>query len=301
MAKYRPIFTRIWKDPDFEDLDPESKLIFIYLCTNELTTESGIYPISLKTISNETGIPLQTVSNRFANGLETDGKPFTNDKIKNILYDEQSKYVFVVKFRKYNKGGSPLKIEKSILKDFETSNCTYLWNNFINEYPDYKDKILTVGKPIANGLQTVPASVTPNPNPNPNPKIALFTSVNKAPVTGGHFSDRVGDYAEPIIMHCREILKLPTKKGRQIFNPFQWVQFQTNENMHPGAILETVEALANPKYWNGIRAGPWEYATKIIKTKNGNWNERDHIAESKEFKQLWISPEIQQLIKDIGS
>ena len=133
-----------------------------------------------------------------------------------------------------------------------------------------------------------------------NPK-ALFNKLNKAPVTGGHFSDQVGSYAEPIIRNRREILKLPQKHKGQRFNPFQWVQFQTNEKKHPGAILETVEALANPKYWNGIRGGPWEYATKIIKTKNGNWNERDHIAESKKFKQIWISPEIQKLIKDIGS
>jgi len=285
MAKYRPIFTRIWKDPDFEEMDAESKLIFIYLCTNELTTDSGIYSISFKTISNETGIPLETVRERLTNG-----------SIKNLLYDEQFKYVFVVKFKKYNAGGKPKLVERGIVNDFKSSNCTYLWSIFIKEYPKYKDAILTVGKPLENGS----GQIRTNPKPNPKPRKALFTSVNKAPGSGGHFSDQLENYAEPIIKNCKKILKLPQKNGKR-FNPFQWVQSQTKNNIHPGAILETVEALANPKHWQNIRDGPWAYATAIIKTKNGNWNERSHIAEAEKFKETWISPEVKELIKNIGS
>jgi hypothetical protein len=136
-----------------------------------------------------------------------------------------------------------------------------------------------------------------NPNPNPNP--IAFTKV-KAPKKSGHFSNQLIGYAEEIIKCCNTISKLPQKHKGQKFNPFQWVQFNSNGKMHPGAILETVEALANPKYWNDIKGGPWAYATAIIKTKNGNWNERTHINEAKKFKQTWISPEVAELLENIG-
>ena len=62
MAKYRSIHQKIWTDPDFQDYSANGKLIFIYLCTNASTSESGIYAITPKTISDETGIEKEKVS-----------------------------------------------------------------------------------------------------------------------------------------------------------------------------------------------------------------------------------------------
>ena len=103
MAKYRPVHTKIWKDPDFEEYSKDQKLVFLYLITNEQTTESGIYPVTPKTVSNETGIPLATVKELLANGF------------KNISYDPENRCVFVHKFLKYNGGGRPDLLLKSIL------------------------------------------------------------------------------------------------------------------------------------------------------------------------------------------
>lgn len=64
------ITTRIWADPWFENLKPEEKLIWLYILTNQQTNLIGIYEISAKRISNETGIDsnlLQTVLERFQN------------------------------------------------------------------------------------------------------------------------------------------------------------------------------------------------------------------------------------------
>lgn len=138
MAKYRAIYQKIWKDPDFQTYDSSGKLIFIYLCTNSSTTESGIYPITDATISNETGILRATVGKRLNNGL------------KNVVYDFTNKIVFVRKFRFYNTGGRPELIEKSIVQDFKTTFETPLWNDFLATYPEFHDAILTVGKPLAN-------------------------------------------------------------------------------------------------------------------------------------------------------
>jgi DnaD/phage-associated family protein len=131
MAKYRAIYTKIWADPDFQEYEPEVKLLFIYLCTNPYTTESGIYPITLKTISNDIGIGLETVTQRLQNGY-----------VKNIKYDFTNKHIFVRKLRKYNSGGSPALIEKSIQEDFSNSKrCYELWKLFIEEYPKFKGSI----------------------------------------------------------------------------------------------------------------------------------------------------------------
>ena len=140
MANYRPIYSKIWKDPDFEEYSLDGKLLFIYLCTNTSVTESGIYPISPKTISNETGIPFETVTELLSNHV-----------FKNILYDFDTKHVFIINFRKYaSMGGKPTLIKKSIQNDFIKSKSTFLWSLFIKEYPEFKDSILTVGKPLAN-------------------------------------------------------------------------------------------------------------------------------------------------------
>jgi len=147
MAKYRPIYTKIWKDPDFEEYPPDAKLIFIYLCTNPSTTESGIYPISCTTIANETGVPLPKVKQLFTNG-----------SIKNVLYDQETRHVYIRRFHQYNEGGRPTLIETSITNDFLHTQQTYLWNHFITDYPDFAQKI----------SPTTPLNPNLNPNPNPN-------------------------------------------------------------------------------------------------------------------------------------
>jgi len=56
MANFRQIHCSIWKDPWFIDLTPTEKLIFIYFITNDMSTLSGIYEISISVIVFETGI-----------------------------------------------------------------------------------------------------------------------------------------------------------------------------------------------------------------------------------------------------
>lgn len=63
MAKLRSISTSIWSDPFIEELTPQEKLLFIYLITNEKTNMLGIYELSERKISFETGIQKETLSN----------------------------------------------------------------------------------------------------------------------------------------------------------------------------------------------------------------------------------------------
>jgi hypothetical protein len=56
MANYRQIHVSIWKDTWFLDLEPDEKLLFIYLFSNESSSLSGIYRVSRKVVAFETGL-----------------------------------------------------------------------------------------------------------------------------------------------------------------------------------------------------------------------------------------------------
>lgn len=151
MAKYRPIFTKIWNDPDFEENKHKGKLIFIYLCTNPSTTESGIYAVSCKSISQATGIKLKEVEDALR-----------NNRIKNVLYDTENKVVFVCNFFRYNGRGRPDLVIKSILNDYNYIK-TSLWDEFKKHYPHYFEEMSTLSEQLEKGS-------IPNPNPKPIPK-----------------------------------------------------------------------------------------------------------------------------------
>jgi len=159
MAKYRSILCAIWDDPDFQDYSPDAKLLFLYLCTNRRTTESGIYPITTKTIQNETCIKKETVKKLLSNDL------------KNVSYDFDNSFVFVHRFMNYNSGGRPERIESGIRSDNQNYQ-TPLWNIFMEQYPylksGFETKNLTIyntnsitnsntitNEPLQNGYKTV--------------------------------------------------------------------------------------------------------------------------------------------------
>jgi hypothetical protein len=121
-------------------------------------------------------------------------------------------------------------------------------------------------------------------------------------VSSKHFSRKAGDYLQEIVDQCRRIQRLPPKRGRP-FNPFQWVQKQINSRGHPGAISKTLAALI--EYWDTTKT-PYEYARNILKTKNGNWNEKDQIRNHEEIKTQFQeimagTPQIIELVAGISN
>ena len=61
MNKLRSVNTRFWEDPFVEGLKPEEKLLFLYLLTNPLTNLIGIYEISEKRMSYDTGLTIERI------------------------------------------------------------------------------------------------------------------------------------------------------------------------------------------------------------------------------------------------
>lgn len=71
--KLRSVNTSFWSDPFIEDLSPSEKLLYLYLITNDKTNMLGIYEVSIKKISFDTGIDKGIVQ-KALEGFERLGK-----------------------------------------------------------------------------------------------------------------------------------------------------------------------------------------------------------------------------------
>ena len=92
MAKYRQIYTEFWSDDFILELDLQEKLFYLYLLTNTKSTQSGIYQISPRLISLETGCDKVIVTQLL--------KKFCD--YKKILYSEETNEIMVLNWMKYN-------------------------------------------------------------------------------------------------------------------------------------------------------------------------------------------------------
>lgn len=75
MANQRYISTSFWDDEWIQSLDPSEKLLYLYLMTNPLTNIAGVYKITERRISFDTGFNLDTIRHIFAK-FQKSGKVF---------------------------------------------------------------------------------------------------------------------------------------------------------------------------------------------------------------------------------
>ena len=269
MATYRPVYINIWKDPTFEGYKPPMKLIFIYLITNESTTESGIYPITIKTISNETGIPIKTVTELLSNGL------------KNIAYDFENNFIFVKNFLKYSSGGGrPDLLQKSIEKNYKNFN-TPLWNEFKLIYPQYSDKIQTVDKPLANPCNNV-ASISNAISKDISNSISTFGIVDSKESTTPDVPDiplpSTKDDKKPKADNRNKRIYFDRDKG--VFIGITQKDIDVWANAYPAVdlVIETNKAIA----WI-YSAGPKGYKSKWYSFLNGWYNRAQNSGGNKKW------------------
>ena len=114
MAIYRHVHVEFWKDPRvLEELTPEEKLFFLYILTNQNTTQIGVYKITKKQIAFELGFSTEVVNSlmdRFINNY------------KCIKYNNDTREIGIKNWGKYNlnKLGKPmLDCVKSELKNVD--------------------------------------------------------------------------------------------------------------------------------------------------------------------------------------
>lgn len=106
MAKNRYINTKFWNDGYVSELNPNEKLLFLYLLTNPTTNISGVYELPVKNIVLDTGLGEETVRNilsRFG----------VDDK---VLYIDG--WIVIRNFLKHQKQESPT-VRKGIEKELK--------------------------------------------------------------------------------------------------------------------------------------------------------------------------------------
>lgn len=101
MANYRQIHTQIWRDNWFLDLEPDEKLMFIYLFSNDSTNLAGLYEIHERVIQLETGLDKKRIAEILAR-FEREGKVHYQDGI-----------VWMVNMKKYHSNAGE-KVRRSI-------------------------------------------------------------------------------------------------------------------------------------------------------------------------------------------
>jgi hypothetical protein len=141
MANYRQVHTKIWKDRWFLDLEPEHKLLFIYLFSNERASISGIYELPKKVIAFETGLNEETLEN---------GLQIFEEAQKAFVWDG---VVWVKNLRKYHETSSP-KVQTRILSDIDEVKDCELKAIYCQEYGI--DRVSDIG----NGVGIPPSKLS---------------------------------------------------------------------------------------------------------------------------------------------
>jgi len=106
--KLRSINTKFWADPYIEDLPPLGKLLFAFLISNDKTNIAGVYEISVKTISYETGMKSEEVTKLIAK--------FQKDE--KVIYAHQ--WIIMLNSPKHHAVDRSPSLRRNIIKTLET-------------------------------------------------------------------------------------------------------------------------------------------------------------------------------------
>lgn len=109
MAIFRKIHTSFWSDSFTSDLDKDQKLFYLYLLTNERTSQCGIYEITKKQMSFDLGYSIETISKLLKFFISA----------KKVKYNEGTKEIAIKNWKKYNTSTSP-KVKSCIDKEIKT-------------------------------------------------------------------------------------------------------------------------------------------------------------------------------------
>lgn len=125
MAKFRQIQTNFWSNTYIqEEMTAEDKYFYLYLMTNEFTTQIGIYPITKKQMAFDLGYSLESVQ-ALLQRFETFHKL--------IKYDTETREIILLKWAEnnLNLGGKPVQdlIKKEIS---QVKNKEFLFLMFEN-------------------------------------------------------------------------------------------------------------------------------------------------------------------------
>jgi len=114
MATFRKIHVTFWSDDFVQTLTPEQKYFYLYLLTNERTQQCGIYEITKRRMSFDTGYTIDTID-RLIEIFTEKGK---------IYYSRDTHEMAVLNWMKYNDSTSP-KVKGCVNKELHTVKNEY--------------------------------------------------------------------------------------------------------------------------------------------------------------------------------
>ena len=97
MAAFRKISVTFWSDSFVGELTPEQKYFYLYLMTNDKTTQCGIYETSIRKICFDTGYNSETVQKLL---------DFFEQKNK-IRFSKETNEIALLNWVKFNDSNSP--------------------------------------------------------------------------------------------------------------------------------------------------------------------------------------------------
>jgi hypothetical protein len=121
MAIFRKVHVTFWRDEFVESLTPEQKFFYLYLLTNDRTTQCGIYEITFKQMCYDTGYNEDTIKKLIEFFIGT-GK---------LKYSQSSKEMALKNWVKYNDSNSPKVkacIDKELLKVKDRVLIEYIYS-----------------------------------------------------------------------------------------------------------------------------------------------------------------------------
>jgi len=65
-SSFNLVEARVWKDPKVRALDPNGRLVWLWILTNRAANFSGVYELSVETASNDTGLSRKAVAESLA-------------------------------------------------------------------------------------------------------------------------------------------------------------------------------------------------------------------------------------------
>lgn len=136
MAEYRTIQTRVWEDDWFVSLSAQGKVLWFYLLTNHRASVAGIYQISERIMSFETGIPADQIG-ELLRGFEAAGK---------IMYADG--VLWVKRLRDYQQSNSP-KVLQRIRTDVAEIRAGAVKTAYSTQYGYPIDTVSDADEPVS--------------------------------------------------------------------------------------------------------------------------------------------------------
>lgn len=126
MGNYYPVYKSIWTSSCFDKLGNNGKLIYLYLLTNNFTTQMGICRVKPSYIATDCSI----------DEIEVVKILKEMHKLNIIRLWQDENLIFIHKFFRYTKGTikSPITLSKTMLRERELLNKPELWELFVAEF-----------------------------------------------------------------------------------------------------------------------------------------------------------------------